>query len=685
MKKIQGYVLMVLWIFMCCLGVQAEEIHTELSTPEEFSQWCQSDSTTFSTLNFVRRTGIVGGADKITYFSLMEIDGTLVYCIEPHIYAGTGQNYEIDWGVLDEYTKQRLFNITNVGYGRYGHNEDRWFVATQLVVWRALGYTQYYAMTMDGAYWDLSSEIAEIEQMANSFGNTASFSGQTLTLDLNESRTIKDNRGILSQFQVKSVKGVDVVQNGNEMTVTIVDRDYQKSISGSKGITTGGLVYVLPGKQTVYMVHRSEEPISYQLKLKLNTIDLRLVKQDPYGNSASGTHHFKLLDENGEVVIEDIEVKKGVADVKGYLTKGTYILKETSTVYPYVLSDSEQVIELSEENKEFVVVNELVEIDLHLVKKDAKTGELLDGAEFTVYTQDEEENWIPWIKTETGGKYIQVSEEAAGTVLKLVNSDNASEWFGEFAVDEKGRIDIGGYNLNQDVVVMDQEGQMISSDLVDHTGIAEIKGIEYGQVLQVCETKAPVGYQLSEDACRVIVIDDETLIQTEEFANEKRLLDVQLMKCDRSDHNLLLNDAYFTIENLSTLQSYNLMSGRLVVDTSEPFSLFQVYRDELCTDLIFEEISDETGQWIGQVDENEVYVQFENQTVHYRIDKGTVWIEDVTYGDVLSVCEVIAPSGYHRNEECQFYEIKSQEDLFQIWFENERIRIYDAVPTMGID
>ena len=278
MKRICCFMMTVLCFWVLGINASAEEIHTELSTPEEFSQWSQSDSSTYSTLTFVRRTGIVGGADKITYFSLMEIDGTLVYCIEPHVYAATGQNYEIDWGILDEYTKQRLFNITNVGYGRYGHNDDRWFVATQLVIWRALGYNQYYAQTMDGAYWDLSAEMSEIEQMANSFGNTASFSGQTLTLDLNEPCTVKDSRGILSQFHVQSVKGVDVVQEGNEMTVTIVDRDYQKSLSGSKGITTGGLVYVHPGKQTVYMVHRSEEPISYQLKLKLNTVNLRLLK-----------------------------------------------------------------------------------------------------------------------------------------------------------------------------------------------------------------------------------------------------------------------------------------------------------------------------------------------------------------------------------------------------------------------
>ena len=82
-----------------------------------------------------------------------------------------------------------------------------------------------------------------------------------------------------------------------------------------------------------------------------------------------------------------------------------------------------------------------------------------------------------------------------------------------------------------------------------------------------------------------------------------------------------------------------------------------------------------------------MYVKVESQTepVHHIVETGSVWIEDVTYGDVLKVCEVIAPSGYHRNEVCQMVEIKAEEDVFQIWFENERIRSYDEVPTMGTD
>jgi hypothetical protein len=200
----------------------------------------------------------------------MEIDGILVYCLDPTIFAGTGKDYQISWDTIDEATKQKLFRITNVGYGYPGHTDDRWFIATQLAVWEVMGFDSYYAMTFENEVLDLSWEIAEIKRLSKTFGGSASFSGQTLELDLNESHTLCDEHGVLSHFQVSDVEGVDIQQNGNEITITIVDRQHQKTLSDAKGVTTGGLVYVYPGMQSLYMVHRSEVPYSYQLNLKFS-------------------------------------------------------------------------------------------------------------------------------------------------------------------------------------------------------------------------------------------------------------------------------------------------------------------------------------------------------------------------------------------------------------------------------
>ena len=870
MKRICCFMIMVLCFIGLGTNVSAEEIHTELSTLEEFSQWSQSDSSTYSTLTFVRRTGIVGGADKITYFSLMEIDGTLVYCIEPYVYAATGQNYEIDWGVLNESTKQRLFRITNVGYGRYGHNDDRWFVATQLAVWRALGYTQYYAQTMDGTYWDLSAEIAEIEQMANSFGNTASFSGQTLTLDLNEPCTVKDSSGVLSQFQVQSVKGVDIVQNGNEMTVTIVDRDYQKSLSGSKGITTGGLVYVHPGKQTVYMVHRSEEPISYHLNLKLNTKDLVIVKQDTSGQIASGVHTFELLDEQSNTVLDHLTIENGRLEVKGELVKGKYWLKETSTTFPYVLSDEMMQIDLSEkQHVEVIFVNDVEKIDVQILKKDDQTKQLLDGAvfevsvvqndkkellfkkkaeagylnfevpygktiqvceveapagyqmssqcqtveirpdkketvqieflncrkeipvilykkdaetdqllegavfevtgpdgsatvtstktgttlsgfhygdqitvcevtapagyelslqpcqsvilsedseilefenrkrrisveivkldektgmklddaEFTISLMNASDQWEEIYRKTTGGNYLYI-QDAKQKELSVFKDEEKQSSLGVRYVDEMGFVDVADLNEFEEVYA-EVDGKLKKYPILNFNGMIRLPEMVYGSKLQICETRAPEGYELNESGCQIVILTGDEDNQRVVFENTKRLIDVYLMKHDADDFNLLLNDAYFRIENLTTGKMDYRMSGRLCVSTFEdgfPVSVFfQVYRDDKCTDLIFEAQTDETGEWIGFCDEKEVYVTWNDHIDHFIIEKGTIVLEDVTYGDVLNVCEVIAPSGYHRKEECQLIEVKSSEPMLQIWLENERIRVYDEVPAMGTD
>jgi len=57
----------------------------------------------------------------------------------------------------------------------------------------------------------------------------------------------------------------------------------------------------------------------------------------------------------------------------------------------------------------------------------------------------------------------------------------------------------------------------------------------------------------------------------------------------------------------------------------------------------------------------------------------------VKYGEQIKVCEVIAPSGYQIQNECQWIDVKSEEDLLKVMIGNERIQSYEEVPSMGVD
>lgn len=869
MKKGIKIIITVLWMMMFTSVISAEEIHTELGSVEEFIEWSLSDISMMSTLNFVRRVGVIGGLDHRSYFSLMEIDGILVYCLDPTIFAGTGKDYQISWDTIDEATKQKLFCITNVGYGYPGHTDDRWFIATQLAVWEVMGFDSYYAMTFENEVLDLSWEIAEIKRLSKTFGGSASFSGQTLELDLNESHTLCDEHGVLSHFQVSDVEGVDIQQNGNEITITIVDRQHQRTLSDAKGVTTGGLVYVYPGMQSLYMVHRSEVPYSYQLNLKLKTRDLQIVKHDPSGEIAQGTFRFEILDEKGRVVMDDLEITEGTLKIDDVLPKGIYWLKEKETSYPYALNEMPLKIELNEqEENQVIFVNEFEPVDVEIIKMDkdtkellsgavfevefvdnekrtsylrtstnkgktsfqvpygksirvcevtapegyvlekdncqqidvfpkskqtlslefynekkdsvislkkvdALTKELLEGAVFEIYhkgkkttvvsekdeillsgfklqdevkvcevtppdgyelslqscqtlTLDTEEvhvefenkkreitlellkidgknrnplndsefefsrlddsgQWVSFYRTKTGGQRIYTGKETAGSKVKLYTDEWMRVSLGEFEVDAMGYIHLLD-DCAQKTLFAYEQTAIKEYTVMNFEGKIVLPSMLYGEQVQVCETKVPEGYSTGTSACQIVEINSDQNVQQIVIENKLRQIDVRVIKHEHENTSKLLNDAYFTYEIEQAKKSGTAMSGRLVVNGPSS-SVFGIYLDESCTKLIKQQKTNENGEWIGICDQEGVYVSFDQgiSSTRYCVEEGAIVFEDVFYGDVITVCEVIAPSGYHRQSECQKIEVKSEENQMIVLFANERILTYEEVPTMGIE
>ncbi len=650
-------------LLLMCTFVQAEneEVITELGTIEEFSERMNSEVASFSTLDFVRRVGKIDGTKYEMFFSIMEIDGNLVYCIEPGIYAGTGMSYEVDYEYLDEQTKQRLFRITNVGYQNAGHDGDEWFVATQLAVWRALGLTQYSAKTLEGEVWDVSQEVAEIERLASSFGNTASFSGQKLKADKGEAVTVLDEHGVISGFEVCSKKGLDVKQNGNQLTLTLTGECEEATISGSKGLKTGGLVYARPGRQTVYMVTRSEEPVSYDLTLKMKTGDIRIQKLNEDGQIALGNHHFELIDELGKRVMitgaEVIEVQDGVLEIIGQLPKGKYILKELSTVYPYKLSHQnvEFTVE-SEQMNEVQFVNEFTETSLIVLKKDQETLQPLDNAEFTISVMD------------SNGELKQI-----------------------------------------------EQGMTVD-------GMLEITSVKYGEKVQVCETKAPEGYLMSKDACQLVMmtpLENEKVVV--EFVNQRQQIPLVIRKRDKNNKELL-SGALFSIQSMNDTgewveiaqkETHQGITEEILLDGEEMIQVCEikaptgyVLPEKACQNVVVQanenehlilDFEDELRKLSLKIIKRDAHTQellngaeflisvYDELTekwkdaaqkttgsLHTEDKTGVIEVNQLNYGQKVKVCEIKAPQGYQKQESCQEIEMISESDEIELVIENER-------------
>ena len=97
--------------------------------------------------------------------------GNLVYCIEPFDTLDPGSEYKeyvgdfTQYNKLSEDAKRKIFLIAYYGYGYGNHNTTKWYVVTQLLIWRVIAGEKnvYFTDTLNGNKIDkYDNEINEI-------------------------------------------------------------------------------------------------------------------------------------------------------------------------------------------------------------------------------------------------------------------------------------------------------------------------------------------------------------------------------------------------------------------------------------------------------------------------------------------------------------------------------------------
>lgn len=202
-------------------------------------------------------TNIIGAeAGRI----ILAIDGKeyVGYCIDFGVYIGIGsaqtQSLQAYFEkALDSETAKKLVNklalYINFGYGSEGRTSDKYYLATQQLIWEEISATGFYASDYyynfaNGALtsklrianfrWtndngtstiDLSSEISAIQNSVRNYYVTPSFcsSQNRIEIEVGETAEYTDTNNVLGSYLVSCGSGLTCETEGNKLTVTAID------------------------------------------------------------------------------------------------------------------------------------------------------------------------------------------------------------------------------------------------------------------------------------------------------------------------------------------------------------------------------------------------------------------------------------------------------------------------------
>lgn len=302
---------------------------------------------------------------------------------------------------------------------------------------------------------------------------------------------------------------------------------------------------------------------------------------------------FTLYRTSDNKQIAKVVTKNGIASFTG-IEPGTYYLKETKAPPFYNITTDKIPVTISVTNtvqtikKE--VTNDPVKHKVTVIKKDAETDELLQGAEIGLYKDDKLlESKLTDSKGEVEFTNLPKGNYTAKEIKPPVNyslSNTILQFdFSTSEVDTTKTGEILNYKLKHMVKVTktDSEnkqpvvgasfailknGVVVDKSTTDSKGIAVFTGLVKGDYV-IKEIKAPPNYILSTEEIPVS-IGDSTSVQTinKEFKNTPIKHSVKLTKTDAENGAKLANAVYGIYQGDTLLQQQTTNSSGVATFTN---------------------------------------------------------------------------------------------------------------------
>lgn len=293
-------------------------------------------------------------------------DGKIVYCIEPFVdmventsYKGYDYNYESLLKISKE-DWERISLLSYYGYGYPGHEDEKWYPITQLLIWETIDKDAnfFYTKTYKGEkIIKFTNEIKEIENLIKNHSIKPSFNNKTFNISINSKTVINDENNVLINYEVIDNDLVKI--EGNNLIIETKDKVESITIKLKKKdkiYNVNPIIYVSETYQNVLSIGSYEE-IESSLNINIDSGSILINKLDfenktniPQGEGMLEGTTYELYDENNLLVDKIIIDENGTGKIDN-IKYGDYRLIESESGKGYNLDLKEYYFSLNENNK----------------------------------------------------------------------------------------------------------------------------------------------------------------------------------------------------------------------------------------------------------------------------------------------------------------------------------------------
>ncbi len=295
------------------------------------------------------------------YIAVNRVGDKTVFCIEPMALFVGGQEYVEDsakWSDLSDSQRQAIWEINYYGYSYPGHDNESYYVATQILIWEVVTGNYYTPYLMDGTTkYDIDNEVNTIRSLRSSPNGQPSFNNNTIKMGINIPVTINDSKGTLGNYAINSINGINLSVSGSSLTSTIYSENYDRQATFYRNFSARdvNIIYGSGGYQRViYLASRRDPSPDFKLNFELLYADIEVEKQDKetgtstQGDATFNGATFEIRDINNNV-LETISTSGNKVKSRKYPVGSTLNVCEISPPEGYLNNNSCNSVELKYE------------------------------------------------------------------------------------------------------------------------------------------------------------------------------------------------------------------------------------------------------------------------------------------------------------------------------------------------
>ena len=304
------------------------------------------------------------GKELSASFGYMYADDFIAYCIDPGVPLKTGEyekKYNFSFKNIDKKKKEKLELIAYYGYEYQGHGTEKYYYATQALIWETIGSTNVSFTTLrnrGGEEINIDKEKNEIKELVNNFSLLPSFANAKITAFLGETIVLEDSNNNYFNFKYTSNNKNTFNFNNGKLNIELKELGegqikFSNSLSNDKTST----IYYSEGYQSLVTLGINIKKESYvnlfvndpnRIKLKVNNYSFE--DKTPLANSA---FKIKNIDKDEYLKINDEDIfytdEEGILMINKYINSGRYQLEQISVNNNYIINNNHIIFVIDEE------------------------------------------------------------------------------------------------------------------------------------------------------------------------------------------------------------------------------------------------------------------------------------------------------------------------------------------------